>query len=301
MKFPSIDKYIDESDELLLSDENSKEGINIPEVISESGSGIANTIKMRRHVIPRMIGCLKQANISAKSITKNPKLGKVTISTGELQNLEEYIKSLGICDIGYTKVDREMIFKNRSILYENTIVLTMEMKKDSISTAPSSTAIKEIFRTYHELGIAVNKISEFLREHGFNAMAAPAIGGEVNYVPLAEKAGLGVIGKHGLLISDKDYGPSLRIAAVFTDIENLPFAQVNTHMWVKDFCAKCNRCVKACPGKAIYDYPTNNGECIDYRKCAIPFANDYGCTLCIKNCTFYNTKYSRIKSVFTKA
>ena len=137
-------------------------------------------------------------------------------------------------------------------------------------------------------------------------MAAPAIGGAVSYVPLAQKAGLGVIGKHGLLISDKDYGPSLRLAAVFTDIENLPFCEKNPHMWVKDFCNSCNKCVRACPAGAIYENSIavngnqNTRQCIDNSKCATPFANDYGCTVCVKSCTFYNGDYIKIKNAFLK-
>ena len=147
-------------------------------------------------------------------------------------------------------------------------------------------------------------MSSFLREHGYNAMASPAIGGPVNYVPLAQKAGLGVIGKHGLLISDKDFGPSLRIAAIYTDIENLPFAEENHHMWVQDFCETCNKCIRSCPVGAIYEHSMevnnnpNTRQCIDNSKCATPFANDYGCTICVKSCTFYNNKYSKIKSIF---
>ena len=71
---------------------------------------------------------------------------------------------------------------------------------------------------------------------------------------LAEKAGLGTIGTHGLLISP-NVGPRQRIAAVYTSIENLPEINTNEHLWIKDFCTKCKRCVKACPTKAIFAKP----------------------------------------------
>lgn len=306
MNFPSINKYVTDKDHLILPGEHSKEQVNIPEVIQKNSGGLLNTIKLRKHVLPRMLGCLYEAKKSATSILKNPHEDKKTISEEVLCSLETFIHSLGINDIGYTKVDQSLIFKDKAILYTNAIVITMEMKAESISTAPSPRAIKEIFRTYYELGKAVNLIADYLREKGYNAMAGPAIGGDVSYVPLARDAGLGVIGKHGLLISDKSYGPSLRIAAIYTDIENLPFSKENFHMWVQDFCEKCNKCVKACPARAIYEHAQPVGDdiqgsrCIDHSKCGKPFAKDYGCTVCVKSCTFFKQDYYKIKSGYMK-
>jgi epoxyqueuosine reductase QueG len=174
----------------------------------------------------------------------------------------------------------------------------MEMTKDKISSAPSKLASSEIYRTYYELGRIVNVVSNQLRQMGHNAQAGPALGGDVNYPILAENAGLGVVGKHGLLIDPK-VGPSLRIATIYTDIENLPFSTSNDHLWVKSFCDKCQKCVRLCPAAAIYSEAKLSEHatkvCIDYKKCAVPFSKDFGCTLCVKNCTFYSGDYQIIK------
>ncbi len=306
MIFPSIYQYLDQDDTLITADENSRIGVHIPDIISENSNGFRNTMRTRMPVMPLMASCLYQATKSVKSITQNPKTGKKEISRQALTALEDYAKSLGVSKIGYTKVDRDMIFQDKGILYENAIVFLIEMKKDSIVTAPSKTAIKEIFRTYNALGIIVNKVSDHLRASGYNAMAGPAIGGDVSYVPLAHKAGLGVIGKHGLLITDEDFGPSLRIAAVYTDIENLPLSTANPHLWVQDFCESCNICVRKCPAGAIFEHSIAiNGnpdtrQCIDNAKCAVPFANEYGCTVCVKSCAFFNGDYHKIKTAFNK-
>jgi len=306
MKFPSIDKYIAKDDNVITADESSRVGVHIPDIIGEYGGGTMAALKTRLPIMHMMVSCMVQSMKSAKSIMKNPKIGKAKISSKQLADLEKYAKSLGVSSIGYTKVDRDMIFTGEKILYENAVVFTIEMRKSEIDTAPSKTAIREIFRTYDELGIIVNKISSFLRKNGYNSMASPAVGGPVSYVPLAQKAGLGVIGKHGLLISDKEFGPSLRLAAVYTDIDNLPFAQENPHMWVRDFCNSCNKCVRSCPANAIYKNSIaingneNTRQCIDNSKCATPFANDYGCTICVKSCKFYNGNYDKIKENFLK-
>lgn len=304
MKFPSIEKYVRENDVLISSNEKSRKQHHIPDIISEYGGGMLAAFKTRKHIIHRMVGCLYEAQKSATSIKKNSVCAKKTMTDEDLAALKDYVKTLGVSDIGFTKVDQRHIFKGERILYGNAIVITMEMKKDEIKTAPSKEAVGEIFRTYYELGVTVNKISDFLWKRGYHAMAGPAIGGAVSYVPLAQDAGLGVIGKHGLLISDKTYGPSLRLAAVYTDIKNLPFAKENPHMWVREFCNKCNKCVRSCPAGAIYKEAIQVHEdpdgyrCIDMTKCAVPFANNYGCTVCVKSCTFFNSDYEKVKQSF---
>ena len=180
----------------------------------------------------------------------------------------------------------------------------MDMKKSKIGKAPNITAGKEVWRTYAELGKIVNHLSQFLRERGYNAQAGPALGGEVNYPLLAQKAGLGYIGKHGILISRRN-GPSQRIAVVYTDIENLPNTDSDRYNWIPAFCVTCNRCVDKCPGDAIYKearvFEDGSQQHIDYRKCAMPFSETMGCSVCIKECTFFRTDYDKIEAKFIKS
>ncbi len=297
-KFPSIDKYLKDNDVYITSNGNSKEYVNIPNLMSEYGAGLIGSLKMRRHILHKMIGCMYHSYKSASSITKNPNLHKTIISNKDLIDLEQFIKSRGIDLIGYTEVTPDLVFKNHKILYGNAIVIVMAMNKEEMATAPSKRGLKEVFRTYYDLGVTANEIAEYLREKGFNSMAGPAVGGDVSYVPLAEKAGLGAIGKHGLLITNENLGPSLRLAAIYTDIENLPFATENKHLWIKDFCKNCGNCVKSCPAGAIYPNTLEDGKAIDKTKCAIPFANHFGCSVCIKSCTFFKSEYETIKSNF---
>jgi hypothetical protein len=87
----------------------------------------------------------------------------------------------------------------------------------------------------YEVGVIVNKVADFLRQRRFNAHTGPAVGGHVNHIPVAIDAGLGISGKNGLLIT-RHSGPRVRLVAVYTDIENLPFAQENLHGWLRDYC-----------------------------------------------------------------
>ncbi|WP_305768321.1 4Fe-4S binding protein [Candidatus Epulonipiscium viviparus] len=293
--FPTIKKYVQKDDTLIHSDENSKDYIDTVDLCKKhSPGGLSAFIKMHLPVATTMTRTIWENKISASSIKKNPKKGNITISDDDFVQLEEYIKSLDIDLVGYTKVLPANIFTAHSILYENAIVIIMKMKPEEIETSPSVASLKEVFRTYYGLGVAVNKISSFLREKGFNAMAGPAMEGDTNYVALAENAGLGAIGKHGMLITDKDYGPSLRIAVVYTDIENLPFATQNEHLWIKDFCKKCGKCARNCPAQAI------NDQYVDETKCILPFSEQHGCGVCLKSCTFFSKDYATIKALVDK-
>lgn len=73
------------------------------------------------------------------------------------------------------------------------------------------------------------------------------LGGLVLYPPLAQKEGLGQIGKHGLLIEPK-IGPRQRIPSILISFDNLPYSNSIEHQWIEEFC---NRCIKKCPPNAI--------------------------------------------------
>jgi epoxyqueuosine reductase QueG len=178
------------------------------------------------------------------------------------------------------------------------------MDKAKIKGAPNMESFKEVFRTYYQVGLTVNKVADWLRERGFNAHAGPAGGGDVNYIPVAIDAGLGVAGKNGLLMT-RNNGPRVRLAAVYTDIENLPFSQDNSHSWIRDYCEACNLCVEKCPVDAIYMETITHADggpvFIDHTLCADPFSNDNGCTLCIKYCPFSYGDYDKMKAKFNGA
>ena len=62
----------------------------------------------------------------------------------------------------------------------------------------------------------------------------------------ATRAGLGWIGKSGLLVTP-EYGPRIRMGTVLTDME-LPYGQPVT----EGMCGSCRLCVKSCPAGALH-------------------------------------------------
>ena len=77
--------------------------------------------------------CIKEGELAIKSIKYNSENPTRSISTEQLNDFKEYAKSLGIGDIGFTKIPKHLIFKERAICYDNVIVLVMEMNKEAIS------------------------------------------------------------------------------------------------------------------------------------------------------------------------
>ena len=301
--FLRLETYLRPGDQPISSDENSRDPRIVPLVILDYGS-LSAKLRQMRSIMRMVLLSIRNMWQGIKSVRQNPRKGQVLIDQQSLHELERFAKARGICDIGYTRVNRSHIFKGFKILYANAIVFTIEMDKLKIKSAPSPDSLKAVWSSYYQIGVVVNEVCDFLRARGFNAYPGHAIGGDVQYIPLAIDAGLGYSGKNGLLITRKN-GPRIRLAAVFTDIANLPFANENPHKWVRDFCDSCNNCIKKCPADAIYDQPKADASgapvFIDHTKCAVPFSNDNGCTLCIKFCPFSFGEYELIKEQHEKA
>jgi len=304
-RFFTIEPYLRQQDQPVSSHPKAREPRIVPLVIMDYGSVRARFKQMRYKGLKEyFIGTLREMHISAKSIKYNPYSAKKTIDTKTLEELEAYAKNLGVAEIGYTKVNPLYIFRGFRILYGNAMVFTIEMDKEKIKGAPNMESFKEVFRTYYQVGLTVNKVADWLRDRGYNAHAGPAGGGDVNYIPIAIDAGLGVAGKNGLLMTRKN-GPRVRLAAVYTDIENLPFSRENPHGWIKNYCDTCNLCVEKCPVDAIYRETQTHADggpfYINHALCADPFSNDNGCTLCIKYCPFSYGDYDQLKEKYDNA
>lgn len=252
--------------------------------------------------LPHFIKAYKSVNKSLETLEANSFLPKKRFNQNFIDEFEKYAKSLGISDIGYTTIKPEYIFRDRAVLYKGVIVLTKEMDKKVIDLAPSSKTQRFIWQSYDTFGKTTNQLAEYLRKKGYGAQAGPPLAGLAIYPALAESAGIGAVGKNGLLISPK-YGPRQRIAVIYTSIEGFPKKE-NQHLWIKDFCNYCNKCVRECPEKAIYEQTikTSNGsiKCIDSEKCLNSFINNHGCSICIKQCPFNNVGYEKIKTNFKK-
>jgi epoxyqueuosine reductase len=269
------------------------------EIAKKSLSGLVNYMV---HVMPFIRTSIKHIQLGINSLNKNPTEPLNRINDTKLAKLEEKAIELGADKVAYTKLLPHYIFKDHSVMFDNLIVIIQEMDKDRIRMAPSAKTFKMIHQTYASLGVISSELTAYLRDEGFAAQAGSALNGMSVYPILAQNAGLGWIGKHGLLITP-EFGPRQRITVIYTGIENLPFSDGRKgHSWVRDYCEKCNACAIKCPSKAILEVPSENTPYntshIDAEKCFPEFYDNYACTVCIKVCPFSKKNYHDLKAKF---
>ncbi|MBY8989088.1 MAG: 4Fe-4S dicluster domain-containing protein, partial [Candidatus Lokiarchaeota archaeon] len=186
------------------------------------------------------------------------------------------------------------------------IVMAIEMDEGAISTAPAQPAAAAAAIGYSKMAFMISCVGEFIRNLGYRAIQC---GNDTALsIPLAVDAGLGVIGRLGILITP-EYGPRVRICKVFTDLPlvsdepNLKFKKK-----VDNFCKRCFKCAEACETDAITmeKEPRFNGVNIsnnpgvmkfyvDGEKCfEFWIENSSDCGKCISACPF--SKIKRYKS-----
>ena len=237
------------------------------------------------------------------TLDENPTDPQTTITAEHLRNFETQAHSLGVGAIGYTDLPPEAIFQEKAVLFTHVIMLVMEMHADKIAQAPSPSTLRMVMKSYYDLGQAVEHLVEYLRQHGYAAQGGHPLNGVALYPLIAQRAGLGQLGANGLLITPQ-FGPRHRLAAIYTSISNLPSTATDEHTWVSAFCSWCCQCHRKCPGQAIYDQPVSRPSGIvshiDVERCFPVFANQYGCSICIKVCPFNLHPYERIRDRFAR-
>jgi reductive dehalogenase len=129
------------------------------------------------------------------------------------------------------------------------IVMAIEMDRSAISTAPAQPAAAATSIAYSKMAFLIACMGELIRNLGYRAIQC---GNDTALsIPLAIDAGLGALGRNGLLISPQ-YGSRVRICKVFTDLPlKNDYPDINFIKKVNEFCVSCHRCAKACEVEAI--------------------------------------------------
>ncbi len=148
-----------------------------------------------------------------------------------------------------------------------------------------------VSRDYHIYIKALNeRLVKMLSEHYPKAHFK----GYGDHSPIDEReaaatAGLGVLGKNGLLINEK-YGSYIFIGEVMTDISPEELGASDTFK-IK-MCEGCDLCIKACPtgalcgaGKCLSDITQRKGELVDSElELMLKINTVWGCDECQRAC-----------------
>jgi hypothetical protein len=205
--------------------------------------------------------------------------------------------------VGVTRVNRDWTFEHGEVEGEFAVVLGVRMDYHDIKAAPDLRQGAETTRAYYALGHIVHALTDRLRWEGWEAWPQhPRFSHKRHHSmvhpPHAIAAGLGRLGRHGLVITP-EFGPCVRWAAVTTD---LPLAVDGPQPYdVLEFCETCTDCRDACEGDAIPDEATVVRGVRKYRvlplRCAHEFARWDGCSKCQGRCPFMGSYPEELRDV----
>ncbi len=232
------------------------------------------------------------------------------IGTGHEGYYQKWLKAGFAAEMNYLHKNLDKRFDPGKLLPNaKSIIVTGLNYKPPLSKASDTNepagrvAAYAQYEDYHTfIKGMLRKLADFITD---SAETKPAFKFCVDSVPLAErslaeKAGLGFIGKNRMLINPA-LGPQILLGEIITDLK-LENDKPNRH---SDYsqeshpCYGCDRCIKACPTGALQsDGNFNANKCISYL--TIEHAGDipeelsekiggriFGCDRCVIVCPYY--------------
>jgi epoxyqueuosine reductase len=215
---------------------------------------------------------------------------------------------MGASSVGVCKLDQRWTYSHRfdprtgnhtpiddiPEEFEYALVMTHEMNYTLMRTAPAYGENAATGRGYSMMAYVASSVAHFIRDLGYKAI--PCGNDTALSIPMAIDAGLGELGRHGLLITP-GFGPRVRISKVFTNLPLVPDKPVE--IGARKMCETCGKCAETCPGQAIsFDEPTTEGLTISnnhgiYKwyinpeRCFQFWVRNRGdCANCIRVCVF---------------
>ncbi|MBW1717188.1 MAG: reductive dehalogenase [Deltaproteobacteria bacterium] len=223
------------------------------------------------------------------------------------QQMKEAAVYYGASRAGICKLNRDWLFshnydykKDKSEILDiderikTAVVMIFEMSSENISKSPAIQASIESGFGYSRMAFTSSSLAQCIRMLGYTAI--PAGNDTALSIPLAIDAGLGQLGRNGLLVTP-EYGARVRIAKVLTDMPLKPDKPID--FGLTEFCDTCRQCALNCRADAIsFDNMSsqgpslsNNGGVMKWylhpKKCYQFWSeNALDCSTCISSCPF---------------
>ncbi|HID32287.1 MAG TPA: hypothetical protein EYP24_02795, partial [bacterium (Candidatus Stahlbacteria)] len=169
------------------------------------------------------------------------------------KRIRDFLKDKGATLVGFCQTEGIRTYGEIRLLpYAISAGIRLsETVLETVTDRPSL-IYKHHYRTInHYLDQLALRITRFLEDHGYQALpigASQTIDwerqlGHLSHLEIGRRAGLGWIGRSGLLINPR-YGAQVRYVSILTDLElptvkELPFG-----------CGDCYKCLDGCPARA---------------------------------------------------
>lgn len=173
--------------------------------------------------------------------------------------IKNWTRQLGALNVGISLLEDYHLYSNRgrnhnygdAVKKEHkyAIAFTVEMSREMMDTAPKGPTVMESARKYMDAGAIAVQLSWFIRNLGYEARVHIDGNYEVICPLVARDAGLGEIGRMGLLMTP-DLGPRVRIGVVTTSID-LKTDNKQPDPSMLDLCERCKKCAEVCPSQSI--------------------------------------------------
>lgn len=220
--------------------------------------------------------------------------------------IKELAARLGAHSVGITPIRDYHVFTHAGygrrhgepvkLEHPTAIVFSVEMDRDIAMTAPRASVWLEIGKHYLGSAVISTVLAGAIRQLGYHARAHVLERDQVVMPLVARDAGLGEIGRIGVLMTPKA-GPRVRLGVVTTDLPLAMDVRV-PDFGTMDFCTRCTKCADACPANAIpagapgdddgvARWQLNHEACFTYwNKTGVP------CGRCLAVCPLSGTEYS---------
>ncbi len=171
--------------------------------------------------------------------------------------VKQVAKFLGADLVGICKVDPRWVYSNYfdretgasgplEIPHKYAIMMAIEMSWKWIDQSPGYGGGAASFLGYSRMAELAGSMAQYVRSLGYAAI--PSGNDTTQNIPMAIDAGLGELGRLGLLVTP-EFGPRVRLCKVLTDLPLAPDLPVDFGM--QRWCPICGLCARRCPAGAI--------------------------------------------------
>ena len=236
-----------------------------------------------------------------KDSSDSPSVDPVKVNPDKTSRfITRWLKRTGAHSVGFTQLEEYHLYSHKGRgpnsgspiqrKHKYAIAITVEMDHRMMQSAPEGSSVMESSEQYLQSGVLALKLAAWIRELGYEASSHIDGNYEVICPLVAVDAGLGTIGRMGLLMTPR-LGPRVRIAVVTSNLP-ISFEERIPDRTTLHFCHLCKKCARVCPSAAIPEGPRTNVEemerwQIDSERC-YHFWTTSGtdCGRCITTCPF---------------